>query len=91
MDALFQMGSDVPTLGMVSPPLTEGAFAMRMTTVGIDLAKTVFQIHGEDDHEKPVFRKKLVRWLNVREVATWLKIGKTALYDALRGTGQESR
>ena len=34
---------------------------MRMTTVGIDLAKTVFQIHGEDDHGKPVLRKKLDR------------------------------
>ena len=34
---------------------------MKMTTVGIDLAKTVFQIHGENDDGKPVFRKKLDR------------------------------
>ena len=34
---------------------------MKMTTVGIDLAKTVFQLHGEDDHGKPVLRKKLDR------------------------------
>jgi DNA invertase Pin-like site-specific DNA recombinase len=34
-------------------------------------------------------RTLLEQGLNVREVATRLKIGKTALYDALRGTGQE--
>ena len=34
---------------------------MKMTTVGIDLAKTVFQIYGEDDHGKPVLRQKLDR------------------------------
>jgi len=33
----------------------------------------------------------LAQGLNVREVATRLKIGKTALYDALHRTGQESR
>jgi transposase len=32
---------------------------MKITTVGIDLAKNVFQIHGVDDHGKPVLRKKL--------------------------------
>lgn len=36
-------------------------------------------------------RTLLAQGLNVREVATRLKIGKTALYDALRGTGQEPR
>lgn len=34
---------------------------MKITTVGIDLAKNVFQIHGVDDHGKPVLRKKLDR------------------------------
>jgi transposase len=34
---------------------------MKTTTIGIDLAKTVFQIHGMDDHVKPVLRKKLDR------------------------------
>lgn len=34
-------------------------------------------------------RTLLAQGLTVREVATRLKIGKTALYDALRGTGQE--
>ena len=34
---------------------------MKTTTIGIDLAKTVFQIHGVDDHGKPVLRKRLDR------------------------------
>ena len=34
---------------------------MKMTTVGIVLAKTVFQIHGEDNYGKLVLRKKLDR------------------------------
>lgn len=34
-------------------------------------------------------RTLLAQGLNVREVATRLKIGKTALYNALRGTDQE--
>lgn len=36
-------------------------------------------------------RTLLAQGLNVREAATRLKIGKTALHDALRLTGQESR
>jgi transposase len=34
---------------------------MKTTTVGIDLAKTVFQIHGVDDDGKLVLRKRLDR------------------------------
>lgn len=34
---------------------------MKTTTIGIDLAKTVFQIHGVDDHGKAVMRKRLDR------------------------------
>lgn len=34
---------------------------MNIKRIGIDLAKTVFQLHGVDDHEKPVLRKKLKR------------------------------
>ncbi len=36
-------------------------------------------------------RVLLTQGFNVREVATRLKIGKTALYDALRATAQEPR
>ncbi|MFC5474608.1 IS110 family transposase [Paraherbaspirillum soli] len=34
---------------------------MKITTIGIDLAKSVFQIHGVDSHGKAVLRKKLSR------------------------------
>ncbi|MBB5202592.1 transposase [Glaciimonas immobilis] len=34
---------------------------MKMTTIGIDLAKNVFQVHGVDDHGNTVLRKKLDR------------------------------
>jgi transposase len=31
---------------------------MKITTVGIDLAKNVFQVHGIDQQGKVVFRKQ---------------------------------
>ena len=34
---------------------------MKITTIGIDLAKTVFQVHGVDDRGKAVLRKQLKR------------------------------
>ncbi len=34
---------------------------MSITTIGLDLAKTVFQVHGADKHGNPVLRKKLRR------------------------------
>ena len=34
---------------------------MKITIVGIDLAKNVFQIHGVDEHGKAVVRKQLKR------------------------------
>lgn len=34
---------------------------MKLTTVGIDLAKSVFQVHGADERGKAVLRKKLSR------------------------------
>ena len=34
---------------------------MKITTVGIDLAKNVFQIHGIDHHGKTVLKKQLKR------------------------------
>jgi len=34
---------------------------MKITTVGIDLAKNVFQVHGVDEHGKVVLRKQLKR------------------------------
>lgn len=34
---------------------------MNVTTVGIDLAKNLFQVHGVDKHGKPILRKQLRR------------------------------
>lgn len=39
---------------------------MKLIRVGVDLAKNVFQVHGIDRDEKPVWRRKLSR-------ASWLK------------------
>jgi hypothetical protein len=33
----------------------------KVTTVGLDLAKSVFQVHGADQDGRPVVRKKLRR------------------------------
>ena len=34
---------------------------MKITTIGIDLAKNVFQLHGVDERGKVVLRKQLRR------------------------------
>ncbi len=34
---------------------------MKITTIGVDLAKSVFQVHGVDERGKPVLRKQLKR------------------------------
>ncbi len=34
---------------------------MKLTTVGIDPAKNVFQVHGVDERSKPVLKKQLKR------------------------------
>ncbi len=34
---------------------------MNATTIGLDIAKNVFQVHGVDRHGKPVLRKQLKR------------------------------
>jgi len=34
---------------------------MKLTTVEIDLAKSVFQVHGVDEHGKAIVRKQLRR------------------------------
>jgi transposase len=34
---------------------------MKVTTVGIDLAKSVFQLHGVNEFGKPVLKKQLRR------------------------------
>jgi hypothetical protein len=37
---------------------------MNITTVGIDLAKNILQVHGVDERGKPVLRKSL-KWSHV--------------------------
>ena len=34
---------------------------MKITTIGIDLAKSVFQVHGVDERGKTVLKKQLKR------------------------------
>ncbi len=34
---------------------------MNITTIGVDLAKSVFQVHGVDKGDKAVIRKRLKR------------------------------
>jgi transposase len=38
-----------------------GAVHMQVTTIGLDIAKNVFQVHGIDSSEKVVVRKRLRR------------------------------
>jgi len=38
----------------------------KITSIGLDLAKSVFQVHGSDEHGRPVLRKKLRRGQVVR-------------------------
>ena len=40
---------------------------MKLSYVGVDLAKNVFQLHGVDRHGKAVWRRRLRRhqWLSV--------------------------
>src|SRR4051812_7403120 len=40
---------------------TDGSALMKITTVGIDLAKNVFQVHAVDERGKAVLRKQLRR------------------------------
>lgn len=42
-------------------PRTEEVTEMKITTIGIDLAKNVFQVHGVDERGKVVLRKQLRR------------------------------
>ncbi len=55
----------IPLFKQPEPAL--GASEMKITTIGIDLAKTVFQIHGIDERGKVVVRKQLKR----AEMATY--------------------
>src|SRR5262252_6804318 len=48
--------------GSADQPLEpRGASAMKITTIGIDLAKNVFQVHGVDERGRAVLKKQLKR------------------------------
>jgi transposase len=51
--------------GVSTQPVKEKESTMKLLRIGVDLAKNVFQVHGVDRSEKPVWRKKLNRneWL----------------------------
>lgn len=55
---------------------------MKLIRIGVDLAKNVFQVHGVDWFEKPVWRKKLRRgdWLNavLEQIEPGCEIGMEA-------------
>jgi transposase len=34
---------------------------MKVTTVGIDVAKSIFQLHGVNEHSKVVLQKRVIR------------------------------
>jgi transposase len=54
-------GIGVPEWKCHRPLEPEGASTMQITTVGLDLAKNVFQVHGVNGHGKAVLRKQLRR------------------------------
>ena len=62
MDAPTPMTASMCQSGSVIDPLEpEGASTMQITTIGLDLAKNVFQVHGVNRHGKVELRKQLKR------------------------------
>src|SRR5438874_7698707 len=54
-------GIEVPKWRCCPFPLRRGGVTMQITTVGIDLAKTVLQVHGVNERGKAALRKQLRR------------------------------
>ena len=58
----------------------------KLSRVGIDLAKNVFQLHGVDRHGKAIWRRRLTRdkWLRVllENIEPGSEIGMEACADA---------
>jgi hypothetical protein len=53
-----------------------GAVHMQITTIGLDIAKNVFQVHGIDAGEKVVVRKQLLPLLRARH--PWPRSGRSS-------------
>src|SRR5215472_8573447 len=60
-------GIEVPDWRCHRPVDGEKRSTMKLMRVGVDLAKSVFQVHGVDRHERVVWRRKLTR-------ANWLRV-----------------
>ena len=73
MDSSSPIGIDVPNwlLRHQLTVKTEES-TMKISRVGVDLAKNVFQLHGADAHGKAVWKRRLSRgkWIAVRCVKT---------------------
>lgn len=61
MDAPTRAGTNVPKWKCHQLLEPKGASTMKITTVGIDLAKNVFQVRGIDERGKAVLKKQLRR------------------------------
>ena len=62
MDAPTYAASQCAEVEVFTHPLEQtGASDMKVTALGIDLAKNVFQIHGIDQHGKVMLKKQLKR------------------------------
>jgi transposase len=62
MDSSLPNGIVMCQSGRVNHPLTEEEeSAMNVTTIGLDIAKNVFQVHGVDANGKAILRKQLKR------------------------------
>ena len=57
---------------------------MKITTVGIDLAKEVFQIHGVDERGKAILRKQVRRKEMGRGILTEVKRLSCTLGDMMK-------
>ena len=62
MDApLPKTASKRQSSGSLTTKTERGASDVKITTMGIDLVKEVFQIHSVDEHGKAALRKQLRR------------------------------
>lgn len=66
---------------------------MKITTVGLDLAKSVFQIHGVDEYGKAALKKQLKRDQVLPYFANFqcCLIGMEACGSAISGQGNWKR
>src|SRR4051812_40865549 len=61
MDAPFPRRHRGARVEMHSSTEKERSARMKITTIGVDLAKSLLQVHGVDEHGKVVLRKQLKR------------------------------